>query len=161
MLRQVSGSNWNRHYDAEPLCSLCFSVSDIESKFDIEFVQSSEEGLGQVFGAFCEINGHQLVLKGYDTKEDKKLGVVIEVQGNNPDPKNTIEEILSCFGIGLADLTWVRDDLTPPKWILFRQGDDGNEVEITRFHKEEVAEYVMKVFTNRGHKQIYFIRNIK
>ena len=155
MFKQIDKGEWNSLYDAEPLCTLPFSVSEIEEMHDVKFFEYVEEGLGTVFGAFCIIDSHLLFLNGYGTKDDKSIGIAIEVQGNNTDPENTVQKISSVFKV---QPNWVREDLSIPKWKLLRQGDDGNEVEITRFHRRELAEYVMKKFTDRGHKQIYFIR---
>ena len=155
MLKQIDKEEWNPLYDAEPLCTLPFSVNEIEEKHDIKFFKYVEEGLGTVFGAFCSADTHLLFLNGYHSRDDKRIGIAIDAQGNNTDPENTVQKISSVFKVKPS---WVRENLSTPKWGLLRQGDDGNEVEITRFHRRELAEYVMKKFTDKGHKQIYFSR---
>lgn len=43
-------------------------------------------------------------------------------------------------------------------WELWRQGDDGNEVLISKGHSRAEAERLCAMLEARGHKQLYWIR---
>ena len=83
------------------------------------------------------------------------------MQGNNPSVEKSISDVLEALRISRDDLLHVQDFYSEPKWQLVRQGDDGNEVEIDRFHNENIALHNVKIFEARGHKQYYNVREIK
>jgi len=47
---------------------------------------------------------------------------------------------------------------TPPRWVLYRIDDNGNEVEMRRFAERAEAEALMREYERRGHKQAYLVR---
>ena len=71
-----------------------------------------------------------------------------------------MELFSEAIGLNRSELKQISEDLSPAKWVLYRQGDDGNEVELERFLQEHLANHHMKVFSERGHKQCYFVREI-
>ena len=46
----------------------------------------------------------------------------------------------------------------PPRWLLYRIDDNGNEVAMRRFASRAAAEAAMRAFEARGHKQAYLVR---
>lgn len=46
-------------------------------------------------------------------------------------------------------------------WVLVRLDDNGNEVEMFRFHHERDAIATQRVYEARGHKQAYFVRRLR
>lgn len=47
-----------------------------------------------------------------------------------------------------------------PCWALYRIDDNGNEVEMHRFHNYRAAEQAMHDYEQRGHKQAYLLREV-
>lgn len=45
-----------------------------------------------------------------------------------------------------------------PSWVLWRSDDNGNQFEMERFRSYAKAELHERIYTNRGHKQLYWIR---
>lgn len=45
-----------------------------------------------------------------------------------------------------------------PSWVLYRIDDNGNEVEMQRFHDRASAERWMEAYQRRGHKQTYLVK---
>ena len=159
-LKNIEVTDCNRKFDFESLCQTPFSVDELTRLFNIEFFEKVEDGLGPCFHAFADIDGQKIYLRGYDTRSTKgEHTVVVNMQGNNPCPQTTLNNLLIALNLDLKELVWVRDDLSPPRWVLTRQGDDGNEVEIDRFHRESLALWLMDDYTERGHKQCYQVHD--
>lgn len=157
-MQQVPESEWNRMYGYEFLCALPFSVKEVTDNFGIEFKEYLEDGLGECFAAIVKIEDSLYFLRGYLDINQKEAGVCVNMPGDHPNPKHGLSEVVDKFNIEHSELQSVCKDLSRPRWILTRQGDDGNEVEISRFLREHTALFVMKKYTERGHKQCYFVR---
>lgn len=158
MLKKIDRKEWNNMYDYEGLCETFYSVNEFTEKFGIEFEEYQEDGFGTCFSAFVEVDGQKYFLQGFRDRGSKELGVVFNMQGNNPRVSDSINSITKSLNIPESDLKWVQKELSLPTWALLRQGDDGNEVEVCRFYKQVVAEHVMKVYEGRGHKQCYTVQ---
>ena len=46
----------------------------------------------------------------------------------------------------------------PPRWLLYRIDDNGNEGAMRRLASRAQAEAAMRAFEARGHKQAYLVR---
>jgi hypothetical protein len=46
-----------------------------------------------------------------------------------------------------------------PVWTVWRQDDNGNQVEMARYGSRGAAEASVAEFESRGHKQIYWVVN--
>jgi hypothetical protein len=51
--------------------------------------------------------------------------------------------------------------LEPMRWVLVRLDDNGNEHEMVRFLTRKNAEQSADRYTQKGHKQAYFVRAAK
>ena len=157
MIQQVASSEWNGMFGFEFLCELPLSVKEITDSFKIEFKHSIEDGLGDCFSAIVKIANSLYLLKGYLDIHQKEIGICVYMPGNHPNPQSGLDDVITSFNIDSSELMSINDDLSAPQWILTRQGDDGNEVEMNRFLKEAIALSVMQKYTDRGHKQCYFV----
>ena len=43
-------------------------------------------------------------------------------------------------------------------WVVWRQDDNGNRFEVTRFERREEADALAETMEARGHKQLYWVR---
>ena len=50
---------------------------------------------------------------------------------------------------------------TSADWSVLRQDDNGNEIEMATGLTEDQAHEVVRDFTSRGHKQIYWVTNAR
>lgn len=158
MLTQIKEEEWNMMFGGENLCLTRFSVQEVCSRYGIEFEQYDEYGIGTCFCAYVEVDGEPYFMRGYGSQTSKEYCVDIQMQGNNPNPEASLNAVVSALGISRSDLSWIREDLSPPSWILYRQGEDGNEFEMFRFHSKLSADHCMEKYTQRGHKQLYFVK---
>jgi len=159
MLKQIPGDKWNPSYDEIFLCVLDFTVGRFTEKYGITFEKYLEDGLGECYFACVEIQSQIYILFGA-CNANITPGIAVKMQGNNPSVDRSIGEVVSELNIVRDDLLHEQEHYAEPKWQLFRQGDDGNEVEIDRFHDERVARHNMRIFEARGHKQYYNVREL-
>jgi hypothetical protein len=136
------------------------SVGELENKYGFSFKEYFEDGLGTCYAAIININGNLYFARGHFDKDCKNPCVCFHMQGNNPDPDSSVNDICKALGIDRQDAPWVTDQLDKPNYSVLRQGDDGNEVQMFRVHEKYIADHVVKKYTDRGHKQIYFVRKL-
>lgn len=159
MIKQTSFNEWNPQYDYVDLCEVQLTVGQFKDSYGITFEKQLEDGLGECFFACVEIDSTLYSLFGPCNAESSP-GIAFRIQGNNPSVENSIHEVKKALLLEDEHYSWIQDHFTKPRWALFRQGDDGNEVEIDRFYKESVALHNMRIFEDRGHKQVYTVREI-
>ena len=152
MIKLMASDSWITAFGSEPLCTLELSLNEFLSRFEIE----CDPFAGETNPLVVEFYG-QLYRVSSQYEATGKPVTTIDMQGNNANPAQALAKFQDAVLSGVQ-LIWLRDDLTPARWALFRQGDDGNEVEITRFLSEALAHAAMREFERRGHKQIYFIK---
>lgn len=161
LIEQATKDEWNNLYGYEFLCALPLSIFECETQFDIAFEAYQEGDLGQCFAAVIKVNSRLYFLQGLDVTDEeyqKGVGTFVNMQGNNSNPEESLVQVVAAFGLNLADLPYICEDLSPPKWILTQHRDDGKEVEVTRFLSEHTAIFVQKRFSGRGHKPCYMVR---
>ena len=159
MIKQSSFDNWKPQYDYVDLCELKFTTGEFSKLYGIEFEVGVEEGLGDCYFSCVEVASKLYFLFGVP-ESDVVPGFVVRMEGNNPSVQISLAELTTALGVGPDRVGWVQDYFTEPKWALVRQGDDGNEIEIDRFHKQGVANHNMELFESRGHKQSYIVREV-
>ncbi|WP_445357668.1 hypothetical protein ACJJIC_19060 [Microbulbifer sp. ANSA002] len=157
MLKQINEDKWDKMYGGETLSSLPYSVNKFEKAHGITFERYEEGGIGGCYCTFIKISKNKYFLQGFGDKDNQEPGVSLEMDGCNPSPKHSLNDIASTLNIAIESMPWVREDLSTPRWMLTRQGDDGNEVEIFRTHRKIVADWAMSQYEKPGHKQCYFV----
>lgn len=158
MILQVADEEWNPMFGCEFLCEFPYSVKEVSDIFGIEFKEYIEDGLGECFAAIVQINKHLYFLRGFGDINQKEIGVCANMSGDHAEPELGLEQVADAFEANISEMRHVCDDLSRPKWVLTRQGDDGKEVEMHRFLREHTANWVMKKYTERDHKQCYLVR---
>lgn len=76
------------------------------------------------------------------------------------DWNDAIVELFEALAIDDSDVSLIHRqvDLTRlPVWALWRQDDNGNRIEMARFRSYAKACAQEQVFTDRGHRQIYWV----
>jgi hypothetical protein len=161
MFKQVPNERWNRHYDFIDLCEVNLSVLEFSSMFHISFEKVPEDGLGVCHYACVDLSNQLFLVFGVPDENSRSPGVIFRAPGNLNSVSEGLASVCAAMEIAQCDLNWSQDYFEKPEWILVRQGDDGNEVEITRFYNKEVAENNMKLLEARGHKQYYNVKKLR
>ena len=155
MIKEISKDQWNELANPFPLCTFPLTVFDVERVLNVEFFDYLEDGLGQCFGLFLEVNDSQIFLQGFFCKNSLDLGILVKCRSTDRTPLKLVEKLREVFSI---EPTWTTESLSPPKYGLCRLDDNGNEFEIYRFLDEASAQAVKSRFEEIQHKQTYFIK---
>ena len=160
--RQMKPDEWlkNETVDQVSLIELPFSVNDIESITELRFDEYQEDGLGTCYSCFVQLNEQDAHFKGHLERNQKELGVVVEMHAHEKHPNLLIKNVCEFLNIEQIDLKWISEFTTKPKFIVYRVDDNGNEFEMESFHVEYMANWYALKFQSKGHKQIYLVKNI-
>ena len=159
-LRMINKSKWGEVGNSVELCQLPFSVAEMESNFDIVFFEYQEDGLGNLYGAYVEIDGFKLYLQGTPPRESNENGVLVMIRSIESSPSDCLNMLCNYLSLTVDALLWVMDNLSPPSWVLYRVDDNDNEVEMFRFLNESSAECLRLDYEKKGHKQGYYVRKL-
>ena len=159
-VRKILREDWKDLGNGVPLCQFAYSVKCAENKLGIEFFQYHEDGLGEMYGLYILVGEFKYFLRGEPPKEDSKFGVIVYIRSIEINPKQMLKTICDLFGESQNALMWVLEDLSPPKWQLYRLDDNNNEIEVCRFLDETSAVCLKDKYERKGHKQAYFVRKL-
>jgi hypothetical protein len=76
------------------------------------------------------------------------------------DWNDAIVDLFEALTIDDSDVSFIHPqvDLTRlPVWVLWRQDDNGNRFEMARFRSYAKAQAQAQIFTDRGHRQVYWV----
>ncbi len=157
-LKKVSPEEWSpkRELDQLPLLELPFSIEEVQQKLSITLDRYPVDGLGEFLGAAFKLDTQYLLING--PIEYAGTNAIVEMLGNEPKPKTLLTNLCNVFDLDKDDLPWVTELLSSPAFIVLRLDDNGNEVEMQRFHREGTASYYAQKYEERGHKQTYTVK---
>jgi len=158
MLRQAPPSEWIANGSQVMLCQLPFSADEADGMHAIHFTPM-EPQLHHYSHAMVTIDGHVFRLVGArDTLPGSDHWYVsAESRGDVRDPSILVDKVCAAFGISSDALRWTNSDLGPRAWLLWRLDDNGDREQMWYFNDVLIAERTAKVYTDRGHKQFYFV----
>jgi hypothetical protein len=161
-IKLVDAHEWmlNEKVTSVFLCQTPFSISEVEALIGFDFQECEQDGLGMVYSCFLVVDDKKLLLKGFLSKEQKDEPVYVEMHGDEASPEEVLERVLNILLIKREQLTEIGKYMSPPKFSLTRLDDNNNEVEISRFHDSNMAEYLRKKYEDKGHKQTYCVTEI-
>ena len=87
--------------------------------------------------------------------------VSVSVRSYEPNHELALSKLCAAFGLEENELAYIQENLSVANWALLRVDDNGNEVEVFRYHDRFCAEYVRDSYAAKGHKQAYFVRCIE
>jgi hypothetical protein len=160
MLRQLAPNEWIENGSEVPLCQLPLSVADVEHMRPVRFAPL-EPQLPDYSHAVVSIDGQVYLLAGAREALHDSVHSFVSVysRGDVRDPSTLVEHVCAEFGISRQDLKWLSSDLSPRAWLLWRLDDNGNQEPMWYFKEARFAEAVAKFYTDRGHKQLYFVES--
>jgi hypothetical protein len=161
-IRMLSTNDWRSREKGNPIClaELPLSVREAEKILGVEFVQYVEDGLGECFCCAIEIDGQDVFLQGVMHRDSKAIGVTVNMHATEPDPNKLLDNICAALHLSRRDLKWTHEFDDSPKYVVYRVDDNGNEFEMERFHEKPAAEWFAKRYQEKGHKQIYLVRDV-
>jgi hypothetical protein len=155
---QIEESEWKELAEPITICVLPYFPCDLSERFNIEFKEFEDEGLGLCQYAVIEIERRKFWLRSYPNGSEMARHITAEVLSYDLDPGDSCSILCKTFEISSDQLLWRRKDLCSAKWLLVRIDDNGNEFEMYRFMEKISAELAMKKYDSKGHKQKYLIK---
>ena len=158
MLRQLPPNEWIENGAEVALCQLPLSVADVERLRPVCFTPLDPQlpGYSQ---AVVSMEGQVYLLAGAREPLHDPVHSFVSVysRGDVRDPSTLVDGVCTEFGLSRQDLPWLSDDLAPRAWVLWRLDDNGHRERMWYFKEAGLAEAVAKFYTERGHKQLYFV----
>ena len=157
-LHKAKIEDWKPVCEPVWLASLPFKYKDFIAKFDLEFLIEVEDGMGETAFACAMLDQTQLWFQSRLISGDDAY-LALYVHGTEENWEKVLNELCAACGISQADLLAKQTELRPGRFSLWRLDDNSNEVLMFRFPDRLRAEQCQRLFTDRGHKQIYFVRS--
>jgi len=156
MLKQANESDWKEVYRPISLCSLGVSVRRFCAAHNLKVFSYIEDGLGTIDASIFDIDGTLFWLMG-PAGEHIPEDCLFEVLSYEPDTEVALERLCTQFGLAPSDIEWKNESLGRAHWTLSRYDDNGNHIEMFKFHTEQAAIAVKERYEAKGHKQAYFV----
>ena len=86
------------------------------------------------------------------------MGILVLVRSYEKNLFIALSKIINEFSIKENDLKWKSEYLSIASWDLYRLDDNNNEFKMFCFHSEDNANQVKKRYEEKGHKQVYFVK---
>jgi len=156
-MKQLSKTEWNEVTIPIQLCHIEMPASDFFETHSIDSFKYIENGLGELTAAVIQINNTIFWIRGPSGIGEHHF-TLFEVRSFEPDTKVAFDHLCEEFNFREGDFVSISESLGPAKWCLSRYDDNGNDIEMFRFHEESMANAVLKIYENQGHKQAYFVK---
>ncbi len=159
-IKQISETDWNEIANPFDLATIPLLPSEFSHKFQIQSFEYNEDGLGLCTAFLFEIDGSKYESRSFlNTNGDAKY-LNVAVLSTEPDSLKALDKLLDILELTKDHLSWINPNLGVASRILARIDDNGNEIEMFRFQEEFCANWVMKKYEAKGHKQHYFVRKV-
>ena len=158
-MKQLTVSDWNEMASPFHLCVIPFERKELEEKYRLIFFEYEEEGLGEMCACIVEVKGihYRLYSPIFQTPDNH---LMVQIRSYEADSRVALDVLMEELEFNSTDLDWVAEALGPARWILTRLDDNDNEIEMFRFLENESARWVQKKYTEKGHKQSYYVKKI-
>ena len=159
MRKKLRKEDWKEVYIPIPLASLKVPIREFCSIHDLDVFSYDEEGLGRLAATVFDVDGTVVWLCGADLS-GSNIDCNFDVRSYELDTTLALSRICAEFKLPFKEFSWVSNDLGKAKWALSRYDDNGNEIEMFRFHSQLAVNAVKKRYESKGHKQAYFVSKL-
>ncbi len=143
---------------AEPLAltQISMPIESLVQRFGLTLSLQHDDQLGPMKTSFFRIGAIPYYFETPDYEDFAQITNVY-VRSTEPDTLFAFETFKSTACLSTKDLIWVRPQLGKASWLLCRTDDNGNESVMFRFNEEVIARAMQDIYTQRGHKQMYWV----
>ena len=175
-IEQISESDWNEICHPMYLCTLNYYPLDIKERYNLEFFEYIEDGLGLLCASIIKIKDTlywlfanvdesgetQLIADDPRSQMDNReaIKVTVKIRSFERDSKVALDLLCTALSLSEDHLYIKSNNLGSAKWQLTRLDDNGNEIEMYRFLENSCARFIQKQYEKKGHKQSYYVREI-
>jgi hypothetical protein len=87
--------------------------------------------------------------------------VAVQISKNVINQTDAVDSLMTAFHLTSADLQWTSDTVKFVEHELWRQDDNGNSILIERMPCRADALAKVRMYTERGHKQLYWAQPVQ
>ena len=146
-----------RIYRAESVAILDKSIEELESMTGLIF-EDDIDGLDTLKFAIIELGAERYFLERH---LNDSPGVTVTITTTCTSPGDAIDSLLVAFDMTSGDLSWHHKSVHFTPHDLWRQDDNGNQVLIETCPCRADALQKARIFTERGHRQLYWAQRVK
>ena len=146
-----------RIYEADTVATICRNVEEMESQTGLIFEDDIDD-LDFYKLAIIQIEQEKYFLQRH---LHEPPGVMVAVTTSCTSPGEAIDSLLAAFNMTTNDLSWQHDSVHFTPHELWRQDDNGNQVLIETCPCRADAIQKARIFTERGHRQLYWAQRVK
>jgi hypothetical protein len=154
-ISQLQGSE--RIYRAETIAEINKTIEDLESRTGLIF-EVDIDCLDALNFAVLEIGTECYFLERHFQAPP---GVQVAVTTTSTSPGEALDLLLIAFDMTTNDLSWYHKSVKFTPHELWRQDDNGNQVLIETCICQADALQKARMFTERGHRQLYWAQRVK
>lgn len=154
----IKNTEWQPLIPPIWLFTFPFNAKEFELRTGVILEENLVDGLGPMRTGIVKLDKYILYLVCAAEGSRKISNVSVMVYAHEQDWER-IANLACCeLNISVDELSAVQSEIEPGKWTLFRLDDNDNEVEMFRYPLKEMAEGAKRIYTERGHKQSYYVR---
>lgn len=146
-----------RIYEADTVATICKNIEEMESSTGLIFEDDIDD-LDYYKLAILQIDEEKYFLQRH---LHEPPGVMVAVTTACTSPGEAVDSLLIAFDMTTSDLSWQHDSVHFTPHELWRQDDNGNQVLIEICPCRADAMQKARVFTERGHRQLYWTHRVK
>ena len=133
------------------------SIEELESITGLIFEDDIDD-LDSLKFAIIEIGAERYFLERH---LHDSPGVTVTITTTCTSPGEAIDSLLVAFDMTSSDLSWHHNSVHFTPHELWRQDDNGNQVLIETCPCRADALQKARIFTERGHRQLYWAQRVK
>lgn len=146
-----------RIYRAESVAILDRSTEELENITGLIFEDDIDD-LDTLKFAIIEIGAERYFLERH---LNDRPGIMVTITTTCTSPGDAIDSLLVAFAMTSDDLSWHHNSVHFTPHELWRQDDNGNQVLIETCPCRADALQKARIFTERGHRQLYWAQRVK
>ncbi len=157
MIEQLPTKAWDNRNLPYYLTILPYMPKEFQNKYGVKF-EKGTDGLGELEYCVLKIGGLKYLLESHTDGPKEATLMNVSISSSEQDLEKHIDILLEALTLNYSDLVHIQEKLGEPKWILCRQDDNDNEFEMGRFYLKETCERQSRIYQEKGHKQIYYVK---
>lgn len=146
-----------RIYEADTIATICKTIEELESATGLIFEDDIDD-LDYYKLAIIQIDNEKYFLQRH---LNETPGIMVAITTTCTSPSEALDALLVAFNMTTSDLSWHHDSLHFTPHELWRQDDNGNQVLIETCPCRADALQKARIFTERGHRQLYWAQRVK
>lgn len=146
-----------RIYEADTIATIGKTIDELESATGLIFEDDIDD-LDYYKFAIIQIDNEKFILQRHLNEQP---GVMVTITTTCTSPGDAIDSLLVAFDMTSDDLSWHHDSVHFTPHELWRQDDNGNQVLIETCPCRADALQKARIFTERGHRQLYWAQRVK